>query len=278
MQIGIRLHDTYSLPLKERLEALRDQEFSCAHVALSKVIPDLPDGQGALTPGLAMNLRRLFHSFDIDIAVLGCYLNIANPDPIQLKDILDTYLAHIRFASILGCGVIGTETGAPNIHYQHEPACYSNDALLSFTRNLSKIVEYAEHMGVIIAIEPVHSHIVYNAKRARQVLDDIQSPNLQIIFDPVNLLNIDNYKKQAQIIDDAINLLGDEIAVIHMKDFMIQENKLISVAAGAGELKYQSIIEFIKKSKPMIHCTLEDTKPENAVIAKNYIQSLWEEY
>lgn len=47
-------------------------------------------------------------------------------------------------------------------------------------------------MGVIIAIEPVVRHIVYDAKRARKVLDAINSPNLMIIFDPVNLLDESN--------------------------------------------------------------------------------------
>lgn len=56
-------------------------------------------------------------------------------------------------------------------------------------------MEYAEKLGVIVAIEPVCRHIVNNAKRARKVLDAIDSPNLQIIFDPVNLLDESNYQE-----------------------------------------------------------------------------------
>ena len=40
MQIGIRLHDTLPMALPERLAHTREQGFSCAHVALSKVIDD----------------------------------------------------------------------------------------------------------------------------------------------------------------------------------------------------------------------------------------------
>ena len=47
-------------------------------------------------------------------------------------------------------------------------------------------------MGVIMAIEPVYKHIVCNPIRARKVLVTIASPNLQIFFDPVNLLDISN--------------------------------------------------------------------------------------
>lgn len=43
-------------------------------------------------------------------------------------------------------------------------------------RICSPVVEYAEKLGVIVAIEPVCRHIVNNAKRARKVLDAIDSP------------------------------------------------------------------------------------------------------
>lgn len=131
-------------------------------------------------------------------------------------------------------------------------------------------------MGVIFAIEPVWKHIVCNPKRARKVLDEIASPNLQIIFDPVNLLDISNYQNRDVIIEEAIELLGDDIAMVHMKDFVVQDGKLVSVAAGTGEMNYEKIIRFIKERKPYIHVTLENTTPENAVQSKEYIQGLYD--
>lgn len=277
MQIGIRLHDTVSLPLEERLQIVKQQGFTCAHVALSKVIKEYPVKDEALTPGLAMYLKRLFEKNGIDIAVLGCYLNLANPDPVQLRRIQNTYLAHIRFASILGCGVVGTETGAPNGNYQYEPACRGEEALRVFVNNLRPVVTAAQNMGVILAIEPVRNHIVYNSLRARQVLEEIDSPNLQIILDPVNLLGMDNYRQQTEVIEEAIDLLGNAVAVIHMKDFIIRDQTIVSVAAGTGGLNYKPVMDFIKARKPWIHCTLEDTKPDNAVAAKEYIQAMLSE-
>ena len=52
-------------------------------------------------------------------------------------------------------------------------------------------------------------------------------PNLQIIFDPVNLLDISNYQNRDVIIEEAIELLGDDIAMVHMKDFVVQDGKLV---------------------------------------------------
>ena len=277
MQLGIRLHDVAGATLEEKLANAKAQGFACGHVALSKVISQYSVADSALTPGLAMYIKKQFSKYDLDIAVLGNYLNLANPDPQKLAAIQKRYMTHIRFAALLGCGVVGTETGAPNVEYRYEPACRSEEALDTFITNLKPVVRYAENMGVIIAIEPVIRHIVYNPKRARQVLDAIASPNLQIILDPVNLLDESNAADHREIIQEAIELLGEDVAVVHLKDFKVQDGKLLSMGAGMGEMDYTGLMRFIKKEKPYIHATLEDTKPDNAVAARLFIQKQWEQ-
>lgn len=276
IQFGIRLHDAVQVPIEERLKAVKAQGFACAHVALSKVISENSVAESALTPGYAMYLRRLFEKNELDFAVLGCYLNLATPDAAQLKATQEKYLANIRFAAHLGAGVVGTETGAPNVEYKFEEACWSEEALAVFIKNLRPVVRYAEQMGVLLAIEPVVRHIVCNPVRARRVLDEIASPNLRIILDPVNLLESYNYEKQDEIIDEAITLLGKDVAVLHVKDFRIEDGKLISVPVGQGQCHWERIMPYMKKEKPFMHATLEDTKPENAVAALNYIKRIYE--
>lgn len=276
MQLGIRLHDVKKAPLAERLEIAKGQGFDCAHLALAKVITEYSVKDEALTPGLAMHLRKLFAKNDLDVAVLGCYLNLATPNEADLKKNQKRYLTNIRFASLLGAGVVGTETGAVNEKYTFEERNHTDEALEIFIKNFRPVVEYAEKMGVIMAIEPVFKHIVWNPVQTRKVLDAINSPNLQIIFDPVNLLDISNYERREEIFKESIEMFGDEIAVLHVKDFVIRDGQLISVAAGTGEMDYTQILKFIKEKKPYIHATLEDTKPENAEAARKFIQDIWD--
>ncbi|MCD8021999.1 MAG: sugar phosphate isomerase/epimerase [Lachnospiraceae bacterium] len=263
-------------PLEQRLAIAREQGFTCAHVALSKVISENSTEDGALTPGYAMYLKKLFAKHDMDIAVLGCYLNLADPNETNLAKTTHCYMSHIRFASLLGAGVVGTETGAPNEEYRFEEACHSEEALEIFIRNVRPVVEYAEKMGVILAIEPVYRHIVCNPERARRVLDEIDSPNLQIIFDPVNLLDSCNYRDSDAIFAEAIDLLSDDIAVMHLKDYRVVDGQVVPMAVGTGEMDYSRIIRFIKERKPYIHATLEDTVPENAAQACACLQSLYD--
>ncbi|MDD6305384.1 MAG: hypothetical protein PUA75_00305 [Clostridiales bacterium] len=41
-------------------------------------------------------------------------------------------------------------------------------------------------------------------------------------------------------------------------------------------MDYSQIIRFMKERKPYVHATLENTVPENAVAAREYIQELWD--
>ena len=276
MQIGIRLHDTKKLPIEERIAHVHELGFACAHMAPGPVL-DFPVADETLTPGLAMYLKNIYARNQVDCAVLGCYLNLANPNKEQLAATIHRYMAHIRFASWLGCGVVGTETGAPNETYTFVPESHSEAAYRTFADNLRPVVEYAEKMGVVLAVEPVWRHIIYTPKLARRLLDEIASPNLQIILDPVNLLDICNYEQQREIVDEAIDLLGPDVAVVHIKDYVVEEGALKSVGAGLGQMDYTSIIRFMKERKPFIHATLEDTTPENSVRCREFIQKLYNE-
>lgn len=276
MQLGIRLHDIKQAPLEERLAIAKEQGFKCGHIALSKVISEYPVDDAALTPGLAMHLRKQFEKYDLDVAVLGCYLNLANPNEETMKKTYARYFSNIRFASFLGAGVVGTETGAVNEGYKFEEKNHSEEALDLFIERVKPVIKCAEQFGVVFAIEPVYKHIVCNPKRARKVLDTIASPNLKIIFDPVNLLDISNIDRREEIFEEAMDLLGEDIAVLHLKDFVVEEGGLKSVACGTGEMNYENILRFVKTKKPFMHATLENTVPENAVKTREFIQGIYD--
>jgi sugar phosphate isomerase/epimerase len=275
MQIGLRAHDAEYGPLNELIPRIKEQGFSCIHLALSKSIKEFKVTESAMTPGLAMYIKNLCRNNHIDIAVLGNYQNLAHPDKDKLDEIKKRYIAHMRFASILGCGVVGTETGAVNAEYKYEPANHEREALDIFIKNLKPVVNAAEKFGVIVAIEPVWKHIVYGPEQARFVLDEIGSPNIQIIFDPVNMLYSGNIDEQDSIITKTFDLLKDDIAVIHMKDFELCGDELKSIPAGKGDLNYELLLSKIKEYKPCIQCTLENTSPDNAVDTRMYVEKLY---
>lgn len=282
MQIGIRLHDVNAgmdeaeQTLEARAAKAREEGFSCVHLALSKCISGVAFDDAALTEGLAAYVRRVFRQNELDIAVLGCYLNLAHPDETKLREIQSRYYGHLRVAAQAGIGMVGTETGAPNAAYRYDENTHSSEALRIFMRNLEPVVECAEHCGVTMAIEPVWKHIVYSPDRALEVLRVIGSRNLRIIFDPVNLLGMENVDDRERVIGEAMDKLCDHIAMVHLKDFVRRDGELVSVAAGTGEMDYTEICRFLKARKPYIQATLENTSNDNAVAAREHIEHIYQ--
>lgn len=282
LQLGIRLHDVNDKApgamqtLEARAAKAREEGFCCVHLALAKCIRGVTFDDAALTEGLAAHVRRVFQSEGLDVAVLGCYLNLAHPDEEKLREFQSRYYGSLRVAALAGIGMVGTETGAPNAAYQLDANTHGDEALQTFIRNIAPVVERAESCGVTLAIEPVFNHIVYSPDRALEVLRAVKSRNLRIIFDPVNLLAPENLDRRERVLGEAMDKLCDHIAMVHLKDYVRDGGKLVSVAAGTGEMDYTEILRFLKARKPYIQATLENTCNENAVSSREHIRSLYE--
>ena len=227
---------------------------------------------------VAVNLLNNYFFFVGQVVFLAIYFvcKVASGE-VRLTGRL---FGHLALESLLGCGMVGTETGAPNAEYKFCPECRSDAALATFIKNFKPVVRCAEQYGVTIAIEPVVRHIVYDARRARTVLDEIGSPNLQILLDPVNLLNMENVDQREEVFAETIELLGKDVAMIHFKDFLLQDadGQLAATGAGQGGMgDYRTILRFAKEQKPYVFATLENTTPENAVQCLQYLQKQYDE-
>ena len=273
MNIGIRLHDTKPGTLKERLAFAKAQGFSCAHVALSKVLDDfsMEEAPVKLTEAYARSVRKDFDESGLECAVLGCYLNIADPDPERRARTQEIYKAHLRFAPMIGARVVGTETYANPESVFADPAPRSGEAFRLFMESLEPLVRCAEECGAVLAIEPVWGHIISTPERAARMLEEMPSDHLQIILDAVNLISPDNAGKADEIIRNAISLLGDRVRILHMKDFVLTaDGKMDACACGLGSMKYEQLLSFAAdRDLPM---TLENTVPENAEEARLYLE------
>ena len=272
MNIGIRLHDTAPGTLKERLAFARAQGFSCAHVALSKVLDDfsMEEAPEKLTEEYALRVRQEFDESGLECAVLGCYLNLADPDPERRARTQEIYKAHLRFAAKTGARVVGTETYANPESAFKDPG-QSEEAFRLFMDSLRPVVRCAEETGAVLAVEPVWYHIISTPERAVRMLEELPSDNLQIILDAVNLISPEQADRAEDIVRNAVSLLGERVRILHMKDFVITpEGKMDACACGLGSMRYEQLLSFAAgRDLPM---TLENTVPENAEEARLYLE------
>ncbi len=276
MNIGIRLHDTAPGTLEQRLGFARAQGFSCAHLALSKVLPDfrMQDAPRLLNSDLAARVRAAFEAEGMDCAVLGCYLALTARDADELRRTREIYRAHLRFARQIGAGVVGTETPPAVSLGMSSADAQSEEAFALFLDCVRPLVRCAEEEGAILAVEPVCEHIVSTPERAQRMLEALNSDSVRIILDAVNLLRSDMTDDADAVIDDAIARLGDRVSVLHMKDFTDApgEPRPRSSACGTGRMRYSSLLSLARRyDLPM---TLEDTTPENAEAARKYLEGI----
>jgi L-ribulose-5-phosphate 3-epimerase len=260
MNLGIRGHDIEKNCLEELVKEIERKGLKSVQLALNKSLDYINTDLGNLTPGLAHYVGSTFRKHSIQIAVLGCYINMIHPDKVERRKGLERFKEHIRYARDFGCSIVGTETGNVNAEIFYTTENFKEEPFQEVVESVRELVEEAEKFGVIVGIEAGVNHPIYSPKVMRRLLDDVNSNNLQVIFDPVNLLTIDNYTKQEEIFKEAFDLFGDKIVILHAKDFIVESDMLKPAAVGKGLLDYDLVMTLIKEKKPFINVLMEDTQ------------------
>lgn len=265
LNIGMRAHDIAAQNITELACELEKLDIHAIQFALLKSIHDIDVSDGHFSPGLAHFFRKELEKHDIHISVLGCYINPVAPDPTERLTELKRFREHIKYAHYLGADMIGTETGAIS---NRESDNRSEENYQDFLSVMRPLAEYAASLGVMLGIEGVHCHTLYCPERMKRFLDDINMPNVSVIFDPVNYLNAENYRDQHKIIQQSFELFGDKIAAIHIKDFVIKDNVMQMVLPTEGEFDFPFLMDYVKKNKPYINLLLEGIPPKDITRTK----------
>lgn len=207
---------------------------------------------------------------DTKVAILGSYINPSNPDDEALKNDIEKFKEKIRYASILNPIAVGTETG---IYKQGETN--TEEAYLRVLDTMKEIVKEAEKFGVTVAIEGVHCFVINTPQKIKRLVDDLDSGSVKVIFDPVNYLNIDNYKEQDKMINDMFALLGDKICVLHAKDFVIENGEFKAVKPTEGMLNYNLIFQKMKEYNLDVPIICEEINEDEARVAFEELEKIW---
>ncbi|MCG3154265.1 MAG: hypothetical protein DKINENOH_00859 [bacterium] len=277
IRIGVRAHDFGCLPAGELAAKIAAQNLVCAQLALGKAIAGLNLKPGILNPGLACAIGEAFRQQGVQIAVLGCYVNPIHPDPATRKALLGLFKEHLRYARDFGSGLVALETGSVNADYSPHPDNHSEAAFQQALASLAELAAEAENFGVIVGIEAVASHVVSTPQKMRRMLEAVASNNLQVVFDAVNLLSAENFHAQERVIGEAFELFGERIAIIHAKDFVVENGQLRSASAGRGKLRHDLVMKFAVEEKPGISILLEDTSPQTARESRDFLRQVAEQ-
>ena len=276
LNLGMRAHD---LVAKDRVElADKLQQYQLPHIqlAVKKSFPELAPTMHDITHGTASYLGDYLKSRGIKISILGSYVNIASYDDSIRNQAIKDYIHHLTLAHDFGATVVGTETG--NVS-RHGGFCADNWTETSYQRirdAVLQMVAAAETLGVLVGIEPCQNAPLYTWQMAKRLLMEVQSPNLKIILDAANLINMNNYKDQVRVTYEALDALRDDIIAFHFKDFVVEDNDIKIVPVGAGLMDYSDLLKFAKHDKPLLPGSLEEVREDHLAASINYLKEAYD--
>ncbi len=277
LQFGLRAHDFGTLPAELLADTLAPFHPSSIQLALSKAVSGSPTAAGFMSPGYARRLRDIFAEREIAVSVLGCYINPVHPDPNERNRGLLRFEEHLRYARDFGCSIVGTETGSRGADCTFHPDTEKKETFDLLCLSLERLIRTAERCASIIGVEAVAgTHTVSSIEKMQELLRRLDSPNLQVIYDPVNLIPLTGFSEsQEAFFARAFASLGQKIAAVHVKDFRMESGiKKGTLASGTGDLDYASLFRHLQICKPNIDVILENTLPSNAADALAFVRRL----
>ncbi|MCL2840357.1 MAG: sugar phosphate isomerase/epimerase [Defluviitaleaceae bacterium] len=246
MKIGVRAHDFGRQSAKSLAGNIKNAGFECTQLAPAKAIEGI-NSFADITERHLEIIQEVFDKADLEITVLGCYIEPSLIDNEERLKHVEIFRNNIVYAKQLNIPIVGTETTHMDIN---APTDYREKVYQLLKDSVLRMVEMAERENVWIGIEPVAEHTLNTPELARRLLDEVGSKQLKIIFDPLNLVLPSTINQQDEIYAKTIALLGEEVVAMHIKDTVIENNEKTWRNIGAGVINYKPIINWLKQSKP----------------------------
>lgn len=263
LNITIRGHDLSEVQTIEDLaEKTKEQGIHTLQLALGLSFPEIPSGTNEINSGMGNYVKRVLEKQEVTVGILSCYINMIHPDLTIREELLTKFEQYLRYASSFGASMVASETGCvlPEIQYTEEN--FTDEAFAEAVSVIRRLVKAGEKYQMMVGIEPGLNHPVYSLARVEQLIQAVDSDYLGIILDPTNLITSSDYQEQVQLVEEAFERFGEKICAVHLKDFRVEQEKIVPVNLGDGVIEYTKIKEIIMKNRPYLYVVLEETKDD----------------
>jgi sugar phosphate isomerase/epimerase len=241
--------------LEEMLDAIIAHAIRSVQFSLTSLgMPYLPE---SIDPELCDRIRSAMAERRITMAAVSGTFNMIHPDVRRREDGLRRFRVLASACDRLGTSTVTLCTGTrdPDSMWRRHPQNDSNEAWDDLVVSMEAACRIATERGVTIAFEPEVSNVVDSARKARRLLDQMQSPHLKVIMDPANIFHRGELPRMRAILDEAFDLLGDDIAIGHAKD-LSEDGEAGHEAAGQGLLDYDQYLSLLSDAASDAHLIL----------------------
>ena len=273
MKLMVRAHDLGVKGAENINNRLCELGLDGIQFVAYKAIEGIAYTPNQLTSEQAIEISQKIKMNGKDIALIGAYFNPVHPNTSKINNGIAVFRDYLSLAKSIGCDYVGSETGSYNGDpWIYHPMNHSDEALDKVVETFSSLADFAEENGVNIAIEGAFGHVCHTPERLKLAFDRMNKDNIKFIFDLYNYLDISNVDTAYEILDRGISLLGDRILLFHIKDFLIEENKLKQCGVGKGTLDFDRILSSIYNHNTNAILVLEGTVGDDLPFAISYLK------
>ena len=217
--------------------------------ALNASFPEL-SAAPLISPGMGTFFKNEFGQQGIQVALLSCYSNLIHPDADEREKILQKFERYLFHARYFGASMVASETGSviPTLGYTEEN--FTDEVFDELVTVIQRLVKTGERYQTMVGIEAGLNHPLFSNDRIQELITRVPSDFLGIVYDPTNLITPETASKQVEIVAEAFEKFGERIACLHLKDYVIEEDRIVSVPLGEGIIPYQAILQIVDRYKP----------------------------
>lgn len=207
-------------------------------------LPSLPE---AIDPAVARAVAEASARTGVAIAALSATYNMIHPDMAIRLAGRRSFAALADAAPRIGTRLLTVCTGSRDAadQWRRHPDNDSPDAWQDLVAELRQLLPIAEAHDILIGVEPELGNVVSSAGKARALIDLFGGNRIRIVLDPANLFEVAPAAARGALIDDAVSLLGDSIALAHAKDRHADGS---FATAGDGVVDFPRFIAALRRS------------------------------
>ena len=253
MQPGIFAKTFVRPSVDEVFAAVAKHRIHCVQFNFSSAgLPSLPD---EVDPAVADRIRKSAAQQRIEIAAISGTFNMIHPDPQVRRDglrrleVIAGSCRHLETKLVTLC----TGTRDPEDMWRAHPGNNTEEAWRDLVATLTKALTTAAKHGISLGIEPETGNVINSARNARRLLDEMKSPRLKIIFDAANLFLPGDLRRMTETLEEAVDLLGPDIALVHAKELDASHSPNLPLGQGVLDWdRYVTLLQAANYTGPWI--------------------------
>jgi sugar phosphate isomerase/epimerase len=262
MQLGIFSTVFERDSVEEKVDAVRNAGLTCVQFHMQCAgLEQLPE---VIPEDLCDHIRVAHESRGIAIGAVSGTFNMIHPDIQVREDGLRRLAVLAGACERMGASIITLCTGTRNTEWMWRPHPDNNtpEAWRDLVVSMSQAAEIAEANNVVMAFEPEVANTVDSAKKARRVIDEVGSDRIKVVIDGANIYHKGELAKMHDMLDEAFDLLAEDIVHAHAKD-LDHDGEAGKLAAGTGVLDYEYYMNLLDKigfDGPMVLHGLDESQ------------------